>query len=391
MTGKVDFIEAPSNIVEAVSNGLIDENTYYNCVISEDVVSDNEMLIQQLTQAQWDDPLSYPVEADIKRAISHIPEFRVKLSSYPAAIACYGYVEVTREKSTTVELDSSFKETDVKIGDMDLQMSLTDYRDILSSYSSISNKPTTYPARILSVKNMKEPPYCQHCGGTGKVACPSCHGIGNGECPDCKGTGCFFDCKAGKQGFLHSRFGKIYKLYYGDSCPTCAGNGSFECKECNETGEIDCFYCNGNGYENGATRAQKVTRLKETYFPYMNGELFLPNDTSMDFDVTMVKKQLCKMPPTVFRKPHKTATHHQSGSNSPEGMVMDLLESIINDEALIGVNFIAYTLPQVRVATFSYDGKEYSILVIGERAFARELPTMTFMEGLLKSYKKKIQ
>lgn len=71
-------------------------------------------------------------------------------------------------------------------------------------------------------------------------------------------------------------------------------------------------------------------------------------------------------------------------------MARNLFEELASDEAIIGVNFLAYSLPQIRIVTYPYNGEDYSILVIGGHAFAKELPAISLKESLFKSYKKKI-
>lgn len=393
MNTQLNFIEAPSDILSVVEKGLIEQKGYYTCTISEYSDSDEESVLKQLSEAPWFDSFNDPIEKELKRAMAHLTEFRVNMSPCPAALACYGRVDVHYEETIKVQYSSDLQITEEDLTEQDVHFTTHDFISMLSSYNKEMDSTKTYPEKVVSVKNMSQPPSCKFCNGTGKISCPTCHGIGNGECPDCKGYGVFYARDNKKKGYLYSKFeGKVYELKSGADCPTCKGMGLFKCKRCDETGKISCNACNGTGYEKGATSAQEITFVKTIYSPFMEGELFLPNGESMDFDVSMVKEQLCGMPPTIFGNGTISAivTNHDN-TDSPEEKVVDLFNTIAREKSLVGLTFLPYTLSRIHVVSFIYDDEEFFIVIVGTHAFAKALPSMTMKEVLFKTYKKKIR
>lgn len=384
---------APENVVEAVINGLIDENRYYNCSLDADWNTDDGSLISSLADAEWEDPASECVDKNMKRAIKHLSEFHPECLVSPAVICCYVRVDVNRERIVTIEANSNRKEEDIKAESLDYQMTLKDYKDLLCACVKTGDRSKEYPARTIKVKTLKnsEIPACKCCSGSGKVNCYSCYGIGNGVCPDCDGTGGFFGCKEGGQGVFISKFGITRRLYYGEPCPTCKGQGSFECEVCGETGLLDCSFCGGTGKENGILNGQKIVRIKDHYAPYFSGELYLPDGDIMNFDVTMVKDELCKMQPIVFNQTPVKQPISKNVNDACKDQVKAAFDDIVGSESLVGLNYVVYKIPETCMVKFTYGDEDYDILVVGNYAFAKDLPAMSFIENIFGLYKKNIK
>lgn len=114
--------------------------------------------------------------------------------------------------------------------------------------------------------------------------------------------------------------------------------------------------------------------------------------TTFAFD-SMLLEELVKSKPALFRQRIEgSSTPKRSGEPStPTEWVEDLYSKIMGEPTLVGLNFVAYSIPNLRIISFTYDESEYEIIVIGDRAFARFLPEILFMESLLGSYKKKVK
>lgn len=385
--------EAPSAIINTIAEGLLDENCYYHCTTASEWETDSDRLLTQLAKAKWLEPDDEPIPSSLSRGISHFADFKAHVSVDPAIICCYGCVNVNREVTTATELNTHHKETETGNEKRAFRISLEEYKKILGSYSSLGkNKGKQYPDIILSVKDLPNVPKCTYCKGTGKTKCVSCYGIGNGECPDCHGKGAFYDVEPGKKGFLSSVLtSRTYRLEFCDPCPSCGGKGYFKCKECGETGLTDCSWCHGSGTLDGAKSAQKVKRLKETYYPYIKGELYLPDDESMDFDAMMLRDDICKMSPTVFNQEPDDTNNVREVEGVSDRRIKEEINGILDDSSLVGASILVYRIPDLKIITFNYDGEEYRIIVIGQYAFAKELPSMSTMENLFGTYKKKVK
>lgn len=396
MEKKFTILKASSDMVDVVIDGFLAELFYLNCQINDSWKNDSTNLLAQLANAQWNEPNNDTIGKEKKNAIKHLTDFKATVSKGTALICCYASVDAGRSISSTIESDSHRKEINIDIADLDYQMTLKDYKEFLKSYSPIQGKGLVkeYPERILTVKKVENLPSCKHCHGTGKLTCSKCHGIGKGDCPDCKGLGMIYRSSKeyGEEIIFQSRFSDQYvRMENGDRCPTCQGAGSFNCKACNTTGYIDCFYCNGTGKKDGATNGQEIKRLKETYTLYVNGELFLPDEDTKSFDVMNIKETLCQITPIVFQKnPQYNDVNVKQSNEISDPRIRKIISDMMSEQ-LVGLSVVAYELPDVATVTFNYDDNEYRILVIKDYAFATDLPSISFMENLLGTYKKKIK
>ena len=386
---KLEIKPCNSDLLDRLSEALLCTNDYNVCNLKEMDGQDEDFQVASLQKGSWEDPSGEKLSKNMLRTIRLLDHLNLKETKEPAIVYGYCRVDVDRKKVGKTEIGTSYDKVDIKADSLDYQITERDYRKFISQYEI----HTEYTPRIIKVVDLDEMPKCNKCGGSGEISCTLCRGFGKGECPDCKGTGIFgADGEWGKKKEIYSRIrGSYIILECGEHCPTCNGEGQFFCKACEGTGVKTCPSCDGSGRVRG-DRAQKVTRLEEKYKLYRLGEIILPDMTTFAFD-SMLLEELVKSKPALFRQRIEgSSTPKRSGEPStPTEWVEDLYSEIMGEPTLVGLNFVAYSIPNLRIISFTYDESEYEIIVIGDRAFARFLPEILFMESLLGSYKKKVK
>lgn len=376
-------------ILGKIHDGIIAENTYFSCeLMGEDMDPDN--LLSQLSQAQWETPESYPIDKNQQRAVSLLKSFKVNIEEGESIILGYNHVDLNYKEETKTVAFKNLKEEDLSNEKRIPQMSESEFKRLLKSSFGITEEIKEYPSKIIKVKNKKGGKKCKECDGTGKMTCPACHGFGKGECPDCKGTGAFYDCEPGKTGLFVSRFVHERRLEWGSPCPTCKGEGHFDCEICGRTGLINCNQCNGTGHPESDGKEQKVTELKESYSLMSFGKIFLPNQEEMHFSASCIKEYLDKAKEHIV---WAEKNYQLSGIKDSEAYkeALSELNSIFEDVNIFGYNYVAYAVLHTSIISFTYDSEEYKIIILGNRAFANNLPQIGLMEKIFGSYKNKIQ
>lgn len=393
MNEKIIVSPPSSSVRDKVYDGIIDENTYYSCHIADLSSLSGKELIDNLSKGNWDDPTSNPIDKNLQRGISHFKDFNIDEINGDGIIFCYGDVTVDRKKESTTS-NTNLPETNLDVKELPYQMSQKDLMDFLKIPTGMDNQAKKeYAPKIIKVKSLKTDPTCPECNGTGKSFCHDCYGIGDGVCPDCEGTGSFLEGKPGKEGTFCSRVtGKYLRLYFGESCPTCKGRGSFDCEYCNQTGEIVCPVCRGKG-EIKNENSQKVTKVLETYYLNFRGEVYLPDNEYLSFNPFLVKETLLKSKNRFYFNPlrENNISFHVEKKNEALGVLSEEINQIVENKNIFYFQYFADEIPGVKILKYKYDSEDYQIIILGDYAFTKDIPSISFMEQLTRSFKKKIQ
>lgn len=384
MENKFVIADVTPSVLEKIYEGIIDENTYYSCeLVSEDLSSDE--LVNILGTAQWENPASEPIEKNRIRALSLLKNFNVKKKAGEGVILGFNRVDLIYEKETKTVAFKNLKEMDDSRVESIPQMTETELKKFIKSSDGLREEVKEYPSKIIKIVNKKGGKKCKECDGTGKTSCPHCTAVGKGDCPDCGGSGYFEKCEFGEKTFVKGKW-----VYYGDYCPRCNGKGHFDCDVCNRTGIIECPKCNGTGHPIADGKEQKVTELKERYSLVSRGEVYLPDETTMKFMTFCLKPYLDKAKCEFVWNIKESRISGTNDSDAYKDALTEL-NSILDEKTLFGFSYVAYRIPKISLLTYNYGEEDYKIIVIGNRAFTKELPEISLMESLLGTYKKKIK
>lgn len=396
MKGKTDK-SSVAEILEKVTNGLIEENSYYHCEISSDWSTEDGGLLESLSNAVWVDALDQPIPKNEQRGVNILSQLQSSINVSHAVAVGVAECSFSRENKSEVSIDSKFQEKEVNVKDLPLQLTPAEYRKLLQAIQPGHTTEKKMSPIVIKCKTLPQVPKCDKCDGRGLVSCDYCHGYGDGECPDCKGSGMLFP--DGKFGEEHQFYNKIgYYQHYQvvlsmDECPSCKGTGEIHCSECGGKGEVTCEACHGSGKMGDGKSAQKVTRMIEKYCIDTQSYIVMPDGGKIDFDPYFLRDEIVKSTPVYIAG----TTNTDVASETVESTIRDCSESAYSEikrslsaPDLFALNVVAHRLDQVSSVTFTYDSKEYQILILGTKAFASELPEISFLEKLLGTYKKKM-
>lgn len=382
-----------SKILEVVANGLIDENNYYHCEISSDWSVEDGSLIETLSNALWVNPVDDPLSKKEQRGLSVISQLKSSAGISHALVVGILECYVTREEKTEVEIDGSYPEKDVNIKDMPLRMSTSEYQKLLHDVGTSNTVEKSLAPVVIRCKTLPQVPKCNKCDGTGRGVCGYCHGYGDCECPDCKGRGELFpDGKLGEEHWFRNKIGYYIherKVLSMDECPSCKGTGEFHCDVCGGKGEVSCEDCKGSGKMKNGKIAQKVTRMQERYDVYVTGSLVIPNGQSFEVNPFMMKEEIISSIP-IFMNGHKDSEEVERTLMGCSKSTHSEITSLLLNEGLYALHVVTHKLDKVCSISFVYNSNEYQILVIGDKAFAKELPEISSIEKFLGTYKKKM-
>lgn len=380
-----------SNLYALITEGLIEKNQYYHCVISDDWSNEDYSLIKELSTTEWLTAMDEPISKNEKRGIEYLSKLHIQSDERKAVIVGICDCTFKREKETKVEIDTSYPEGKLDYNDLDLQISSQDFMRFYNSAlasdykDSISMKPL-----IVRCKTLPQMPECEECGGSGTVTCNYCHGAAIGYCcPDCEGAGTLYpDMDGGKiifQSKIGSEFNRNSRMLTagpaGISCPTCKGTGVFRCPVCDGNNEVKCEACSGSGKKNNGNKAQKVTRMIEKYFISKRCFLSLPNDDVIEVETIILQDLFNKTTPTIISR---SKLHDYIPETTNDEYADSVIKEYIKNPNLFAINFVSKKIDNICSITFTFKSKEFKILVVGNMAFAEELPEISFLENLFK-------
>lgn len=382
-----------SKILEAVTNGLIGENSYYHCEISSDWSMEDGFLIESLCNAHWVNPVGDPLTKNEQRGLSVISQLKSSSNTSHALVVGVSECYVNREKKTEVEIDTRYAEKDVDIKEMPFQLSVSEYKKLLHDVGTSNTAEKSFAPVVMKCKTLAQVPECNKCNGTGLVYCNYCHGYGDCECPDCEGRGTLFlNGNIGEWHWFRNKIGYVQrdrKVLSMADCPSCKGTGEFHCDVCGGKGEVSCEDCKGSGKMKNGKTAQKVTRLQENYDVYITSRLIMPNGESFEVNPIVMKEEIVTATPILING-HKDSEEVERILETYSESAQSEILSLLSNQGLYALHVVVHILDKVCSINFVYNSTEYQILIVGDKAFAKELPEIFFIEKLLGTYKKKM-
>lgn len=381
-----------SEIYDIITNGLIEENYYYHCDISPDWSVDDGSLFEELSEAHWVDGSDEPISRNEQRGIAYLSKLQLSSEINQAALVGVCECYINRKNETKVEIDANFKEMNLDVSKLEPQITSQEFTRFYKSSLDGSDAVKTYsiPPLVIKCKTLSEVPKCDVCDGRGIVTCDYCHGTVEGYCcPDCGGIGTLLSDRDDNKIYFNSKIGSDFNrrtitLTGGITCPTCKGSGVFRCPVCDGNNEVKCNACDGSGKKNNGKTAQKVTRLTETYSIVKRCYLSLP-EKDYEIDVSTIKDVLKQSTPVIVYKSSSTDLFSKilAQFDSTE-FTNSIVKDAIKDPAIYALNIVSYKVENICNITFTFKSQEYKILVVGNKAFAEELPQISFLEKLFK-------
>lgn len=77
--------------------------------------------------------------------------------------------------------------------------------------------------------------------------------------------------------------------------------------------------------------------------------------------------------------------------NEALGVLSEEINQIVENKNIFYFQYFADEIPGVKILKYKYDSEDYQIIILGDYAFTKDIPSISFMEQLTRSFKKKIQ